>query len=129
VVVDTVGLVDRLNGWVLDRLGRSGGASTVEVTSDGISWRHQGGAGVQATWGEIKRVVAMQRPAMDGDTIALLFELDRGAVVECDSTWEGWATVTTRLERWLPNATPYADWMTHLVAGGPAQSVTVFSRP
>jgi hypothetical protein len=122
-----VGLIDRINDWALKRLGRRTKVREVAATMPGIRWR-QGADSTEATWQNIQRVVAFQRPTLAGDEITLIFELDDARVMEVNPDWIGWDELVTNLETHLPGARRYVDWLPELLRSTPELTITVFAR-
>lgn len=120
-------IVDRINAWLLRRLGRMPGRRAVVLAPDGVIWR-QGDDELKTTWDRFARVVAFHRPGFVGENITLAFELTDGGVIEVDAEWPGWEALTLALETHLPGARSYTDWMPTLAAGPNERTVTVFTR-
>jgi hypothetical protein len=118
--------IDQINGWLLKRLGNRSSAQVV-LSPDRVRWRSDAGEQF-AAWTDVWRVVAFQRSTLGGDIPSLAFELGDGQVVENSAEWDGWTSLVSTLDQYLPGALPYERWMPQLLASDSEQAITVFVR-
>ncbi len=103
------GIVDRINAWIVGRLGRRQAprlrGETISLGGQSFSLR------------DLTRAVGVQEEVFAGQRLALILEFAPGQVVRLSQDDECWPDVLDVLDRLRLTAQPSAQWLTQLLAG------------
>ncbi len=125
-----MGVVARINRWVLTRLARKrGGAPRIALLDDGsgLSIMHAQGRH-EFLWHSVIQILAMRYESYDGDTMGLTIAFDdaqRILITEDDPLWQRFYT---KIEAVLPSAMPYNEWIVALLAAPVGTPIIIFTR-
>lgn len=123
-----MGLVDRLNQWVLRRGMGQTSPGVVTISPEHLRIVDGGGKETIVPWNSIQRIMAVTRDIyIRPDFQVMLIQWGPLNIVELNEDMQGWSDLGAAFDRYLPGATPSAQWLLELLSI-PTGPVRIFHR-
>jgi hypothetical protein len=110
-----MGLVDRINHWLLSRLRRNCSSGNVSSQVEALIIRQTDRVEVCIPWRDISRIVILTENAyIPSDFRTMRIEWGERQMITINEDMKGWDSLPTAFDRFLAGAIPSTQWLLEL---------------